>query len=76
MGVPVVILGECLVDAIIKVFVVREDNVAADIVELEHRQTLAMSSAQREGIDAYEALIGDISAGQTTSLVAGIDNEP
>jgi hypothetical protein len=32
--VPVVLLGEGLVDAVIEVFVVGEDNVAADVVEL------------------------------------------
>ena len=34
MRVPVVLLGEGLVDAVVEVFVVREDDVAADIVEL------------------------------------------
>jgi hypothetical protein len=32
--VPVVLLGEGLVDAVIEVLVVGEDNVAADVVEL------------------------------------------
>ena len=32
--VPVVLLGEGLVDAVIEVLVVGEDNVAADIVKL------------------------------------------
>jgi len=32
--VPVVLLGEGLVDTVIEVLVVGEDNVAADIVEL------------------------------------------
>ena len=34
MVVPVVLLGEGLVDAVIEVLVVGEDNVAADIVKL------------------------------------------
>lgn len=36
MGVPVVLLGESLVDAVIEVLVVGEDNVATDIVQLEN----------------------------------------
>jgi hypothetical protein len=35
VGVPVIITGESLVDAVVEVFVVGEDNVAADIVKLE-----------------------------------------
>jgi hypothetical protein len=35
VGVPVLIFREGLVDAVVEVLVVREDNVAADIVELE-----------------------------------------
>lgn len=34
MGVPVLVLGERLVDAVIEVLVVGEDNVATDIVQL------------------------------------------
>ena len=34
MRVPVIVLGQRFVDAVVKVFVVREDNMAADIVEL------------------------------------------
>jgi hypothetical protein len=35
VGVPVIITGESLVDAVVEVFVVGKDNVAADIVKLE-----------------------------------------
>lgn len=35
MGVPVIFVGESLVDAVVEVFVVGEDDVAADIVKLE-----------------------------------------
>lgn len=38
MGVPIVLLGEGLVDTVIEVFVVGEDDMAADIVELEREQ--------------------------------------
>lgn len=42
MGVPVGLFGESLVDAVVEVLVVREDNVAADIVKL----SMAVSAAQ------------------------------
>jgi hypothetical protein len=42
VGVPVGLFGESLVDAVVEVLVVREDNVAADIVEL----SMAVSAAQ------------------------------
>jgi hypothetical protein len=35
VSVPVLVLGEGLVDAVIEVLVVGEDNVATDIVQLE-----------------------------------------
>jgi hypothetical protein len=35
VGVPVVIFGKGLVDTVVEVLVVGENNVAADIVELE-----------------------------------------
>jgi hypothetical protein len=34
VGEPVLVLRKSLVDAVVEVFVVGEDNVAADIVEL------------------------------------------
>jgi hypothetical protein len=42
MGVPVGLVGESLVDAVVEVLVVGEDNVATDIVEL----SIAVSAAQ------------------------------
>lgn len=39
MGVPVVLLWQSLVDAVVEVLVVREDNVAADIVQLWNGQS-------------------------------------
>lgn len=34
MGVPIVVFGQGLVNAVIEVFVVGEDDVAADVVKL------------------------------------------
>lgn len=35
MSVPVIVLGEGLVDAVVEVLVVGEDNVATDVVQLQ-----------------------------------------
>ena len=43
VGVPVLILGEGLVDAVVEVLVVGEDNVATDIVELLRRSVIFFS---------------------------------
>ena len=34
MGEPIILLGQCFVDAIVEVFVVREDDMAAHIIKL------------------------------------------
>jgi hypothetical protein len=34
VGEPVVVVGECLVDAVVEVLVVGEDDMATDVVEL------------------------------------------
>ena len=52
MSVPVLIFRECLVDAVVEVFVVREDNVAADIVKL----SMPVSAAQLQFEVAVEVL--------------------
>ena len=46
MCVPVVFFGQCLVNAVVEVFVVREDDVPANIVELEQCKR-AVSGAAR-----------------------------
>ncbi len=33
--VPVILLWQCLVEAVVEVLVMREDNVATDIIELD-----------------------------------------
>jgi hypothetical protein len=47
VGIPVIILGESLVDAVVEVLVVGEDDVAANIVELGWASTLAGKSGGR-----------------------------
>lgn len=56
MGVPVLWLWKCLVDAVVKVLVVGEDDMATDIVE--------------------KTFWCDISRGQTTRSLVGVDNQP
>ena len=46
MRIPVVLVGQCLVDTVVEVFVVGKDNMAADIVELVLRSV--RSSANDE----------------------------
>jgi hypothetical protein len=48
VGVPVIILGESLVDAVVEVLVVGEDNVATDIVELKNRKLATSFSVESE----------------------------
>lgn len=74
--VPVIFLGKGLIKAVVKVLVVGEDDVPADIVEL----CMGLASAgglpdvARQG--TYEALWGDIGGGKTTGLLIGVDNQP
>lgn len=75
MSVPVIVLGESLVDAVVEVLVMGEDNVATDIVQLEESsgQLLFYRSL---AATTYETLGGGVSAGKTTSLVRRVDNQP
>jgi hypothetical protein len=74
MAVPVVVLGESLVDAVVEVLVVGEDDVATDIVELR-----SVSSESRHSIAVdytYEAFRGDIGGSKTTGGLVAVDNHP
>ncbi|KAI6762824.1 hypothetical protein HG530_008804 [Fusarium avenaceum] len=75
VSVPVIILGESLVDAVVEVLVVRKDNVATDIVQLEESSGQLLF-CRRMAATTYETLGGDVSAGKTTSLVRRVDNQP
>ena len=35
MCIPIILVGQCLLDAVVKIFIVREDDMPADIIELE-----------------------------------------
>lgn len=80
MDVPVIVLGEGLVQAVVEVLVVGEDDMATDVVQLKRD-----SNCQRNDLNArlqnsesetYETLRSDISAGKTTGLVRRVDNQP
>ena len=80
VGVPVIRLGKGLVDAVVEVLVVREDNVAADIVQLRAQITSSQrigtfAFAARKG-ETYESFRSDVGGCQTAWLLIGIDNHP
>jgi hypothetical protein len=62
MSEPVIVLGKSFINAIIKVFVVREDNVASDIVQLGGRSVL-INSVRRtlQQVQTYKAFLCNIS---------------
>lgn len=45
MCVPVIFIGQCLVNAVVEVFVVREDDMPANIVKLGACQSRALRSS-------------------------------
>ena len=49
MGIPIIFLGQCLVDTIIKVLVVGEDNMSTNVVELG-ADLLAPGKAKGTGV--------------------------
>jgi hypothetical protein len=76
VGVPIGLVGESLVDAVIEVLVMGEDNVAANIVEL----SMAVSAAQLDMrvvcCGTHEALRSNIGRGKSTGNLVGVDNQP
>ena len=76
--VPILLLRQRLVDAVVKVLVVREDDVAADIVKL----SFAVLSAPGGGMYGlrqrwtYEALGSDIGRGETTRSFVAVNDQP
>lgn len=75
MGVPVVLLGEGLVDAVVEVLVVGEDDMATDVVELAGFASVGGKTrgGRRE---THEAFGGDISGSQATRSLVGVNNHP
>lgn len=50
MGKPVLFFWQCLIDHVIKVLVVREDDMAADIVELARLSALIFLTMGRRAV--------------------------
>jgi hypothetical protein len=76
VGVPIGLVGESLVDAVVEVLVVGEDNVAADIVELSMAVSAAQLGMRLVCCGTHEALRSNIGRGKTTGNLVGIDNQP
>lgn len=76
--VPVVWPGQRLVEAVIKVFVVGEDDMTADIVKLKRSESLSAHwcVGLQVGGTTYEAFGSDVGRGETAGSRVGINNEP
>jgi hypothetical protein len=60
--VPVILIRQSLVDAVVEVFVMREDDMATDIVQLGSRSELG-GGVSIESRGAHEAFGGDVCRG-------------
>lgn len=76
VSVPVVGLGESLVNAVVEVLVMRENNVTTDIVQLYPSVVRPTLFAGCETHCTYESLRSNICRGETTRNLVGVDNEP
>jgi hypothetical protein len=75
VGRPVIVVGECLVDAVIEVLVVRENDMATDVVELAALLGQVRSSLVRTGA-THKAFRGDVCRGQTTGDLVRVHDQP
>jgi hypothetical protein len=73
VGVPIILVWQRLIDAIVEIFVVGEDNMATDIVELYNGSALGSPGVKQE---TYEAFWGDIGRSKTTRRLVGVNNHP
>ena len=82
VGVPVVLLGESLINAVVEVLVVGENNVATDVVQLsgasQYGDSAVPSMVSRGNVwgSTYEAFRGHIGRSETTGSLVGVDNQP
>ena len=74
MRVPIFLSRQSLVDTVVKVLVVREDDVAADIVQLEIVRDRGHS--RHCGRTTYKSFGRDVRRRQTAGYLVGIDDEP
>lgn len=77
MLIPVGLVREGLVDAVVEVLVVGEDDVAADVVELSRGEGSGVCCmGVGRMVRTYETLRGDVGRGKTAWNVAAVDNHP
>jgi hypothetical protein len=74
--VPVILVREGLVDTVIEVLVVREDNVAADVVELEVPLASVGGGQTIEAGTTDKSLWSDVGRGQTTRRLIRVHDQP
>ena len=74
MGVPVVFLGQGFVNAVIEVFVVRENDMTTDIVQLTRRLANQLSGCHSSS--THKAFFGHICRGQTARSLIGVYDQP
>ena len=76
MCVPVIGFGQCLVNAVVEVFVVREDDMPANVVELEICQNRVSLQAEPMGKETYKAFRCDVCRGQSSRRFIRVDYHP
>ena len=74
MGIPVILIRQCLIDAVVEVFVVGKDDMATDIVELQTTQLVAAVAIEKW--QTHKALGGHISGSKSTWSLVGVDDHP
>lgn len=73
---PVIVVGEGLVDAVIEVFVVGEDNVTTDIVELWAAGLATFFRFRCLQGSTYETFGSHIGGSQTTGSLVAVNDQP
>lgn len=76
MSVPVGFVWEGLVQTVVEVFVVGEDNVAADVVELRIALMAVIVGLYRLTGATYEPFRGHVGRGKTSWFLIGIHDHP
>lgn len=72
MGVPVLLSGQGFINAIVEVFVVGEDDMAADVVELRGES----DGVERRKERTYESFLCDICGSQATWHFVVVNDHP
>lgn len=75
MRVPIGLLGQSFIDTIIEVFVMREDYMATNIVQLQLVRTVSNWLAKMSA-GTYESLRSDVGRRQTARRLVGVDDKP